>query len=151
MDISYVLIHHINTYIQRHSRSTDTELDLSTIDHLYGSREQGRNWEERLHVKEVSINTPLSFHRFLKCRLTWENINFFCCWLEQERVENIYFVLVERCVSACVGKQRGSESVCGCVREIADWEARQRVRRGTTEVVIDDCWFELLLKNIAYI
>lgn len=74
---------------------------------------------------------------------------FFCCWLEQERVENNYFVLVERCVSACVGQNPLKEWTCVCVceweREIADWKARQPAGRGESEVVIDDCWFERLL------
>lgn len=48
-------------------------------------------------------------------------------------------------VSACVGQNPLKLCVCGCVCEITDWRVRQQARGGKTEVVIDDCWFELLL------
>ena len=101
--------------------------------------------KKRLHVRAVSINTPLCLHVFLKRGLTWENINFFAADWSRKGWKTTTLSLWRGGFLLALAKtiwKRVCVRVCVCVCD--DWEARQGVKGGKTEAVIDDCWFELL-------
>lgn len=95
MEIWYFHWKCVNSY-------TDIKVDMSRAVQLQGT--ENAEWPERKGcMSKHSINRP-------SCRLTWENINFLLlnAVVEGEKKNN-YFVLVERCVSACVGQNHEIE------------------------------------------
>lgn len=61
-----------------------------------------------LHGIKGKVDGKDKFYKYLRCTLA-ERILSLSCWMERQRMENNSFVLVKRCVSACVGQNGESE------------------------------------------
>lgn len=129
-----------------------------------GVEHQETAWRKVCMSKEslkILVHVKHLLHVFLEHRSTRENFNFslltgagnvgkqrlcpceevcLCLGWPKPSESVCVCVRVLACMHACVG-------ACVCVRERADWRASRQRRRGKTKVVIDDCWFKLLLKT----